>query len=212
MKICVEANIGAGKSTFLRAIENKKSDKFNVIQEPVDEWINTCDSDGSNILDKFYSDQNRWSFTFQMNSFISRVYKCEQNCNPTKINFIERSVFTDKYCFAENCYESGKMSLIELNIYNRWHEWLNNKFNTNPDIYIYLRTNPEVCYERIKKRNRNEESEIPLEYLKTLHDKHEEWLIKKEKTPVLVIDVNDDFDYNDKINEYLSKILKFIEK
>ena len=34
------------------------------------------------------------------------------------------------------------------------------------DQIIYLRTNPEVVHERIKKRNRKEEQTIPLEYLK----------------------------------------------
>ena len=43
------------------------------------------------------------------------------------------------------------MSSLELNIYNRWHKWLNNKFNANPDFYVYLRTEPEICLNRIKK-------------------------------------------------------------
>ena len=36
MKICVEANIGAGKSTFLNVIKEYNSNKFNIIQEPID--------------------------------------------------------------------------------------------------------------------------------------------------------------------------------
>lgn len=209
MKVCVEANIGAGKSTFLKAIEEQKLDKFNIIQEPVDEWINTKDSDGTNILDKFYQDQDRWSFTFQMNSFISRVYKIEEMAEPNKINIIERSIFTDKNCFAKNCLESGKMSEIEWNIYKRWFDWLNSKFSVKPDFYIYLQTTPEVCLERIKKRSRSEESGIPIEYLKMLHNKHEEWLLN-ESIPVLIINVNSDFDYKDKIGEILDKINNFV--
>ena len=42
---------------------------------------------------------------------------------------------------------------------------------------VYLRTNPEVVYERMKKRNRSEESHVPLEYLQQLHNLHESWLI-----------------------------------
>ena len=209
MKICVEANIGAGKSTFLSSIENKNLDNFNLIQEPVDEWIETCDENGENILDKFYQNQPRWAYTFQMNSFISRVHKIEEEIEDSKINIIERSIFTDKYCFAQNCYESGKMSLIEFNIYNKWHDWLSKKFNVTPDMYIYLQTTPEVCFNRIKKRNRSEESNIPIDYLEILHNKHEEWLLK-ENIPVLIINVSEDFSYNTCIDEIIEKINVFI--
>ena len=34
------------------------------------------------------------------------------------------------------------------------------------DQIIYLQTNPEVAYERIKKRNRMEENKIPFQYVK----------------------------------------------
>ena len=57
--IYIEGNIGTGKSTF---IENLKTylDFFNdlnydthVILEPVNEWLQTTDSSGENILQKF---------------------------------------------------------------------------------------------------------------------------------------------------------------
>ena len=208
MNIYVEANIGAGKSTFLNAINEYNSDKFNIIQEPVDEWINTKDNDGSNILDKFYQDQNRWSFTFQINSFISRVHKVEENIKDDCLNIIERSIYTDKNCFAMNCLESGKMTQLEWNVYEKWHNWLSQKFNVKPDVYIYLQTTPKVCEQRIKKRNRTEESNIPIQYLEMLHQKHEQWLLN-ETTPTLIINVDEDFDYKDRINEIISKILNF---
>lgn len=42
---------------------------------------------------------------------------------------------------------------------------------------VYLRTSPEIVYERMKKRGRSEESLVPLEYLQQLHELHENWLI-----------------------------------
>ena len=75
----------------------------------------------------------------------------------------------------------------QWNIYEKWHDWLSQKFNVKPDMYIYLQTTPEVCNKRIIKRNRSEESGIPLEYLEMLHQKHENWLLH-ENTPTLIID------------------------
>lgn len=47
----------------------------------------------------------------------------------------------------------------------------------NLDLIFYLRTSPETCLERLKRRGRHEEvSTISLDYLKNLHDLHESWL------------------------------------
>ena len=43
-----------------------------------------------------------------------------------------------------------------------------------PDGLIYLRSNPENCFNRIKKRGRESEKNIKLEYIKRIHELHEE--------------------------------------
>lgn len=45
---------------------------------------------------------------------------------------------------------------------------------------VYLRTTPDVVYERIRKRARSEETCVPFEYIKQLHELHEDWLIRKK--------------------------------
>ena len=217
MKIYIEGNIGSGKSTFAKNIENYNFALNKVIvQEPVDEWLETKDSDGKNILDKFYSDINRWSFTFQMNSFISRANKLHKSVKENDKNtlvFCERSVFSDKNVFAKNCYENGKMTLMEYNIYCKWNQWLATQFQLKPDAYIYLRCNPNVNSERIKKRARNEEENIPIEYLEQIHQKHEEWFNNNdENIPVLVIDSTLDFTKKEIMDELVEKIIDFFNE
>lgn len=57
---------------------------------------------------------------------------------------------------------------------------------------VYLRSTPEVVYDRIKARGRPEEKGITLDYLKELHQTHEDWLMKgkNNEIPVLVMDAN----------------------
>ena len=209
MIIYIEGNIGSGKTTFCKLLsEYYNNEQKKIVLEPVDEWMTLEDVDGKNLLEKFYKDQDKWSFAFQMNSFISRVhkiYKAYEDKN--SLLFVERSVFTDKHCFAKNCFESGKMNKIEYDIYNRWHEWLVDKFEIKPDAYIYLKTSPEKSHERTQKRSRDGEGGIPLEYLKTLHEKHEDWLEKeKSEVPVLTVDVTEDFNNKEKMEEIITRI------
>lgn len=54
---------------------------------------------------------------------------------------------------------------------------------------VYLKTTPEVVYERMKVRGRSEETSVSLDYLKQLHNLHEDWLIhgrKHRPAPVII--------------------------
>ena len=212
----VEGNIGAGKSTFLKVINTFLN--AQVVYEPHTKWQ---DVQGENLLERFYTDTKRWSYTFQTYAFITRVLEREQaalkNRHPFQI--LERSVYSDRYCFAKNCYELGLMTSLEWKLYQEWFAWLIDGYVTKPNGFIYLQTDPIVCYKRLLKRNRQEETSVTLEYLQQLHDKHERWLIQKKDvtdymkdTPVLVIPVDDDFE-NDRATQkaHMSKIIDFLE-
>ena len=73
------------------------------------------------------------------------------------------------------------------------------------DAYIYLRTSPQICYQRLTKRGRKEESSVPLEYLEEIHQKHEDWMSNEPN--VLFLDGNPEFESQD---EYLFSIIKKI--
>ncbi len=113
----------------------------------------------------------------------------------------------------------GTISKLEWDLYQQWFEWLVDNYSQKPDGFIYLRTSPEICYERLKKRAREEESIIAFDYLKLLHDKHEDWLVHKKNiaeylmnTPVLSLDCDNDFENSEReIEKHIQKIQDFIE-
>ena len=205
--ISVEGNIGSGKSVFVKELEKRYEGelKIHFLQEPVDIWQSITDKEGKNILECYYEDQKKYAFSFQMMAYISRV-KILVNAMKENYDIIitERSVHTDKNVFAQMLYDEGKIEEIEYKIYNIWFD----EFLTHiPEIEIvYLKTNPEISDERIKKRGRKGE-DIPLAYLKECHNYHEKWF--EEHKPSIILDANEDIKdktYSEKINEIMNFI------
>lgn len=212
----VEGNIGAGKSTFLGLIRSYLH--AQIVYEPLDRWQNIG---GHNLFEHFYTDPKRWSYTFQSYAFITRVLAQKEGAvrNTTPLQILERSVYSDRYCFAKNLFELGLMSELEWKLYQEWFAWFVESMSTKPDGFIYLRTDPEICYERLLKRSRAEENTISLDYLKRLHEKHEDWLVYRkgisqslEQTPVLILDCNDEFETSDAVQKkHMDDIIAFLE-
>jgi deoxyadenosine/deoxycytidine kinase len=186
------------------------------VYEPHTQWQRVGGTE--NILEKFYNDPNRWAYSFQTYAFVTRVVEQERHAEKYPgVHILERSVYSDRYCFAKNAYETGKMNALEWKLYQEWFSWLVDGYTYKPDGFIYLQTDPEICYKRLLKRNRSEECGVPLEYIKQLHDKHESWLCEKkdvksylQDVPVLVLECNADFE-NDVAEQerHMSKIREF---
>lgn len=212
----VEGNMGAGKSTFLKILE--RALRVQVVQEPVAEWQAVGGTE--NLLAHFYNDTNRWAYTFQSYAFVTRVRAQEEmaKINPTNIQILERSVYSDRYCFAKNCFEMGKMTELEWKLYQEWFAWLVDNYTVKPAGFIYLQTDPEVCYQRMAKRSRSAEAAVPLSYVQLLHDKHEEWLLEKRNVagylkdiPVLVLPCNKEFESDLREQEkHIESIISFM--
>jgi deoxyadenosine/deoxycytidine kinase len=180
--ILLEGNIGAGKTTIGSIIT--ASGVFNFIEEPTETWR---EGFASNMLDLFYQDARRWGFTFQMCALLTRARtwrEISQHSDHRPI-ILERSVFCDRFVFAENGYRTGLFSLAEYQLYCGMWDFMVANGCAAPSLILYLRTPAEVCLQRIQKRSRAEESHISLDYLLQLERLHDEWLLDNPKTIVL---------------------------
>ena len=211
----IEGNIGAGKTTLLKIIEHHFP-HVKVVYEPLDSWHNR--KHGQSLLTNFYNDTPRWAFTMEMFALMCRVREhIREQKNTGQFVVMERSIYSGYYCFALNCYKQGFMSGLEWDIHRQWFNYLVDGTCKKPRGFIYLKTTPEVALERTKKRNRSGEESIPLSYFKQIDERLEEFLIHKqnlipllENVPVLILDGNQTFDQNKKIQkEFLEKIEAF---
>lgn len=205
--ISIEGNIGSGKTTLINKLQENLQEDFVFLEEPLDEWLEIKDERENTILSKFYSDQSKYSFSFQMMAYISRLNKLKEQLNQTKNIFTERSLSTDKYVFAKMLYDNKLMDSCEYQIYNKWFDSFNKE--TAITKMIYVKTDPIICNERVNKRSRDGENNISQEYLNTCHLYHEE-MVKNLNIPILVLDGNDNVFNEDVLSDWKNKISKFV--
>ena len=209
----IEGNIGVGKSTLLKNIKHTLGNYYNnmpiiYLQEPVELWENIKDKNNENILEKFYKDNKKYSFSFQMMALISKLEYLNNIIDKYRecIVISDRSVFTDKNIFAKMLYDSDNMEEINYKIYNRWFDHYTKKVELTG--IIYLHSNPEICFKRIKERNRKGEI-ISLEYLTKCHQYHELWL-NTEKDILFVDATVNKTEEGDVYDQHIKNIKKFI--
>lgn len=203
--ISVEGNIGSGKSTLIKYMKENLTHLNNksiiYLPEPVNIWESIKGTDGKNMIQKFYENQERYSFSFQMMAYISRlkIFKDAINENPNAIIITERCLLTDYNIFAKMLYESGKILQEEYDIYKKWFDYFNDiKINH----ILYIKTDPDVSYERCLKRNRSGENNISFEYLQECNRMHEEWIQQVDDVYTMNGNMNNLMDnYEDEINK-----------
>jgi deoxyadenosine/deoxycytidine kinase len=178
MIVSIDGNIGSGKSTLIELLRERFKNNCNIIfvDEPVEEWKTIQDENGVTMLEKFYADQQKYSFPFQMMAYISRLNIIKEAVlkNPCTIIITERSLFTDKMVFAKMLYDSGNIEPINYQIYMKWFHSFADDYPL--DKVIYVKADPGVCIERISKRSRVGEANIPLQYIETCHKYHDEMI------------------------------------
>ena len=196
--ISVEGNIGSGKSTLIKYLKNHLSsfDGYKIIylQEPVDIWESIHNKDGKNVIECYYENQKKYAFQFQMMAYITRITQLRKTVeeNNNCIIITERSILTDRNVFAKMLYDNETLDKVSHEIYLKWFNELSRGLEIHS--YIYIHTSPLTSSERIIKRNRKGEI-VPLEYLQTCHEYHEDWL-NKEK---MVIKLNGEQNYKNDI-------------
>lgn len=211
----VEGNIGSGKSTLVRILEKELKSINSIpivyVQEPVDEWSTIKDKHGETILEKFYNDQYKYAFSFQMMAYISRLSLVKQiiRDNPNAIIICERSVFTDKEVFAKMLYDDGKIEEVNYQIYLKWFDEFIDDIPVSGIIYV--NTSPENSKSRVDFRARQGE-DIPLEYLEKCYNYHNNWLADSSEI-IFNFDGNNNFRDNittqsiDNIKDFINQII-----
>lgn len=168
MKIAIVGNIGIGKSTVIQGISQQL--RIPIFLEPVQEW--------KEWLDLFYADPKRWGMSFNMNVIMSFA----QWKNNSFKAIYERSPMCCKNVFTELQYMEGSMTSMEYDLFQKVYE----QVAWEPDVIIYIRADPSVCADRIKRRGRECEHNVSVDYIQKVHDLYERMIVQCKQKVYIV--------------------------
>lgn len=137
--ICIDGNIGAGKSTVLNILKEQGLDTYN---EKIEEWP----------LGEFYKNPDEWALFLHI-----CILRSMRTPRP---GLYERCPHTAKMVF----WEMANRPECENGVFKDYY----NRVGWKPDIHILIRTPPEVCMNNIKKRTQVGDDAITIDYLRKI--------------------------------------------
>ena len=181
--ICVEGNIGAGKTTLCEKLSQEYNCKL-ILEEFAE----------NPFLKYFYADPERYSLTVELFFLAERQKQLQKE-------IIHKDMFTDfvladytlikSLLFAKNNLNPEEFKLYQ-NIFQAFSQGI-----PRPDLLIYLHRPIENVLSNIQKRGRPYELNIEFEYLENIQNMYFEFFRTQTLIPVLIVDAeNMDFLQN----------------
>lgn len=190
--IAVAGNMGAGKSTLVRWLENQ----FDMVPffEPNEE---------NPYLADFYGDMKRWALHSQL-FFLIRRFEIHKSMDarakdagpagePVRHIVQDRTIYEDAEVFAAHLHRVGHIDDRDWAMYQDLYRTLTREIRP-PDLMIYLRCPLKTLTKRIAQRGRAFEQKIPRAYLKSLEELYEEWFEGYNASEAIVVET-DRIDY-----------------
>lgn len=190
--IAISGNIGSGKTTLCKFLEEAVEDSM-VIYEKFEE---------NQYLEKFYSHlkthgmvYNPYSYPTQLTFLQGRIrqemelFSFKNGEDPTiRTYIVDRSIHEDSAVFAQSQFNSGLMSLEE---HSKYCQFFNQSCDTIrlPNLVIHLKISAKKLHERIQKRGREMEKDISEEYLSNLQNLYQTYIDDMRKRGVEVLEI-----------------------
>ena len=173
--ITIGGNIGCGKTTVLSNL----SKEWTVFKEPLEKW--------GSWLDLFYTNPQRYAFSFQMKILHDFLYFTPAQKRSDDLLITERSPLDSLYIFCKTLKDSKTITHMEYNLFKEYVDTIGWK----PDTFVYLRTDPETCIQRMRERARECETGVDDKYIRQIHDAYENFVNVLQADPDITVHVID---------------------
>lgn len=182
--ICIEGNIGAGKTTLTRML-SYHWDGYPIYEQFTD----------NPFLPLFYQDPARYGFQVEL-FFMTERHKQLEQINPKGDLF--QQLFIADYFFQKTLLFAGKnLSENDYRLFKRLFDIMEKSAPT-PDLLVYLHRNVDQIMEQIEGRGRAMEQHITPEYLQRVQDAYLVYFRQITHFPILILEMHDiDFENNE---------------
>jgi len=186
--ICIEGNIGSGKTTLAIDLANKTKGYF--LPEEFEK---------NDLLPLFYSDPATFAFPLEYSFLLSRYQHISDAFKQ------ETKMIISDYSFYK-CLWFAKLNLSKKDyfFFKKHFKALEHQIE-KPDFIIYLDTSTKNLKKNIRSRGREYEQNIPEKYLDNLTKQYLKGLKSLDSTRVLIIPVK---KYHSLLSSELIKIIK----
>jgi len=171
--IAVEGPIGVGKTSLALALGREFNARL-VLE----------DAESNPFLTRFYDDVDKYAFPAQLYFLLARY---NQQRELAQQDLFSRTTVAD-YLFAKDrIFAALNLEPEELALYERFYSLLDARM-VKPDLVVYVAARAEVLAERLRKRKRDFERYISLEYLERVSAAYRDFFFYYEEAPLLVVD------------------------
>jgi len=196
--VVIAGNIGVGKSTFTDLLVQRLG------------WTALAENVAENpFLDRFYQDMRRWAFHSQMFYLTQQLKKFPLLAEQTNTVVQDRCIYEDAEIFARNLFERGDIPKEDYVLYEELYQAIK-AIMPSPDLIVFLQASLETLLGRIRKRGREAENKISVEYLSQLQGLYANWAESFDLCPILHIETDglDLVDNPNHIDMVIEKTLK----
>ena len=195
--LAIAGHIGVGKSSLTQILSEAL--QISPFHEP---------NLNNPFLKRFYSDMSQWAFHSQVFFLVHKFNAHRQLLDLGSPMIQDRTIYEDAEIFATHLWESGLMSAEEYKTYcDLYNEFV--QLLPPPTLMIYLRAKVDTLIDRISMRGRPEERDIPRVYLDSLHTLYESWFQRYERSPKLIIEVDNlDFVNSEVDRHYVINLIR----
>lgn len=185
--ICIEGNIGTGKTELAKMI-TKDFGKKLVLEE----------FDDNPFLPKFYKQPKTYAFPLEMSFLASRFNQFKKEIS--QADMFQNGWVSDYIFFKCLIFSKINLNDDEYELYTKMFEIINVQL-PKPDLLVYLHKPIDKLLYNIKKRNRDYEQSITDEYLHKIQQGYFDFLYQLPDQKILMINT-EDIDFLNKRGDY----------
>ncbi len=175
--ICIEGNIGSGKTTLARLLAQEMNARL--ILEEFEE---------NPFLARFYEEPARYSFPLEMSFLADRYHQLKEKLN--KQDLFQPLVISDYTLLKSLVFAGINLFDVEYRLYRDFFTIVERQL-PKPDLIVFINRSVDTAKRNIIQRGRAYEQKIDHEYLRRVHEGYQKTLKGFEGVKSLIINAEE---------------------